>query len=210
MVECTLFMTHCLWLNLQLYTISLVRTCRISSFCTVAWQLARLLLTKCITQSLGDSWASCFSRRVSCSFSVNKLEINSRRARGVVIIVNNLNVSAVKNFVIFFRARRYASASTGCGPVSVYLCLCVCQSQVGVLLKRLDGPSWFFWHGGFFRPVCHYVIKKFRHVQNKDTFLWNFFQGLRKFRHGISIVETTKLDSHCVINWTVVGQLHLQ
>ena len=41
MVECTLFMTHCLRLNLQLHTISLVRTCRISSFCTVAWQLAR-------------------------------------------------------------------------------------------------------------------------------------------------------------------------
>ena len=39
MVECTLFMTHCLRLNLQLHTISLVRTCRISSFCTVAWQL---------------------------------------------------------------------------------------------------------------------------------------------------------------------------
>ena len=32
-----LFMTHCLLLNLQLNTIGLVRTCRISSFCTVAW-----------------------------------------------------------------------------------------------------------------------------------------------------------------------------
>ena len=59
MVECTLFMTHCLRLNLQLHTISLVRTCRISTFCTVAWQLARLLLTRRIARSLGDSWASC-------------------------------------------------------------------------------------------------------------------------------------------------------
>ena len=59
MVECTLFMTHCLRHNLQLYTISLVRTCRISSFCTAAWQLARLLLTRRIARSLGDSWASC-------------------------------------------------------------------------------------------------------------------------------------------------------
>ena len=59
MVECTLFMTHCLRLNLQLHAISLVRTCRISSFCTVAWQLARLLLTRRIARSLGDSWASC-------------------------------------------------------------------------------------------------------------------------------------------------------
>ena len=32
-----LFITHCLQLNLQLHTIGLVRTCRISSFCTVAW-----------------------------------------------------------------------------------------------------------------------------------------------------------------------------
>ena len=32
-----LFMTHCLQLNLQLHTIGLARTCRISSFCTVAW-----------------------------------------------------------------------------------------------------------------------------------------------------------------------------
>ena len=32
-----LFMTHCLQLNLQRHTIGLVRTCRISSFCTVAW-----------------------------------------------------------------------------------------------------------------------------------------------------------------------------
>ena len=32
------FMTHCLrLLNLQLHTIGLVRTCRVSSFCTVAW-----------------------------------------------------------------------------------------------------------------------------------------------------------------------------
>jgi len=32
-----LFMTYCLQLNLQLHTIGLVRTCRISSSCTVAW-----------------------------------------------------------------------------------------------------------------------------------------------------------------------------
>ena len=32
-----LFMTHCLQLNRQLHTIGSVSTCRISSFCTVAW-----------------------------------------------------------------------------------------------------------------------------------------------------------------------------
>jgi len=50
-----LFMTHYLQLNLQLHTIGLVRTCRISSFCTVAWYLTRLLLTRRIARSLGDS-----------------------------------------------------------------------------------------------------------------------------------------------------------
>ena len=64
MVECTLSITHCLRLNLQLHTIDLVRTCRISSlrissFCTVASQLARFQLTRRIPRSLGDSWASC-------------------------------------------------------------------------------------------------------------------------------------------------------
>ena len=55
-----LFTTHCLRLNLQLHTISFVRTCRISSFCTVASQLARLPLTRRIARALGDSWASCY------------------------------------------------------------------------------------------------------------------------------------------------------
>ena len=66
MDDCTLFMTHCLRLNLQIHTISLVRTCRISSFCTVAWQLARLLLTRRIARSLGDSGASCL--QAGCPF----------------------------------------------------------------------------------------------------------------------------------------------
>ena len=61
MVECTLSITHCLRLNLQLHTVDLVRTCRISSFCTVAWQLARFQLTRRIARSLGDSGASCTS-----------------------------------------------------------------------------------------------------------------------------------------------------
>ena len=55
MVECTLSITHCLRLNLQLHTIDLVRTCRISSFCTVAWQLARFQLTRRIARSLDRS-----------------------------------------------------------------------------------------------------------------------------------------------------------
>jgi len=36
------------------------RTCRTSSFCTAARQLARFQLTRRIARSLGDSWASCW------------------------------------------------------------------------------------------------------------------------------------------------------
>ena len=51
--------------------------------------------------------------------------------------------------------------------------------------------------------------------KNKGTSLWNFVlnSGLRKFRHGISIVEpcyqlsSRKVDAPSVINWAVVGQL---
>jgi len=53
-----MFMTHCFQLKLQHHTIDLVKTCRISSFCTVAWQLARFQLTRRIARSLGDSWSS--------------------------------------------------------------------------------------------------------------------------------------------------------
>jgi len=55
-----MFITHCPIVTLQLHNFDLVRTCRTSSFCTVAWQLARFQLTRRIARSLGDSWASCW------------------------------------------------------------------------------------------------------------------------------------------------------
>ena len=62
-----MFITHCHTLTLQLHNFDLFRSCRTSSFCTVAWQLARFQLTRRIARSLGDSWASCwFEHRVSC------------------------------------------------------------------------------------------------------------------------------------------------
>ena len=57
----------------------------------------------------------------------------------------------------FLPARRYASAGTSYGPVSVCLSVRVCLSQVGVLSKRMNDPSWVFLHGGFFGPILHYV-----------------------------------------------------
>ena len=84
MVECTLSITHCLQLNFQLHTIDLVRTCRICSFCTVAWQLARFQLTRRIARSLGDSWASCIIRCSCRSFfvlQVAEAELGNQVAR---------------------------------------------------------------------------------------------------------------------------------
>ena len=81
----------------------------------------------------------------------------------------------------FLSARRYASAGTSHAPVSVRLSV----SQVGVLLKRLNESGWFLarelpsqGNSGTFK--------------NKGTSVWNFVQNcrLRKFRHGIPIVET--------------------
>ena len=54
-----MFITHCPTLTLQRHNFDLFRTCRTSSFCTVAWQLARFQLTRRIARSLGDRWASC-------------------------------------------------------------------------------------------------------------------------------------------------------
>ena len=56
-----MFITHRPTLTCQLHNFDLFRTCRTSSFCTVAWQLVRFQLTQCIARSLGDSWASCVS-----------------------------------------------------------------------------------------------------------------------------------------------------
>ena len=54
-----MFITHWPTLTLQLHNFDLFRTCRTSSFCTFAWQLARFHLTRRIARSLGNSWASC-------------------------------------------------------------------------------------------------------------------------------------------------------
>jgi len=61
-----MFITHRPTLTLQLHNFHLFRTCRTSSFRTVAWQLARFQLTWRIARSLGDSWASCC---LNCTFA---------------------------------------------------------------------------------------------------------------------------------------------
>jgi len=56
-----MFITHRPTLTLQLHNFDFFRTSRTSSFCIVAWQLARFQLTRRIARSRGDSWASCLN-----------------------------------------------------------------------------------------------------------------------------------------------------
>jgi len=79
---------------------------------------------------------------------------------------------------VFLPMQCYASTSTGYGHMPVS---CVRLSQVDVLLKGMDGLSWFL----TWRLLLTY--SKFRYL-NEDTFLWNFVLNtiLRNFCHGVS------------------------
>jgi len=50
-----MYITHRPTVTLRLHNFDLFRTCRTSSFCTVAWQLARFQQIRRIARSLGDS-----------------------------------------------------------------------------------------------------------------------------------------------------------
>ena len=65
-----MFITHRPTVTLQLRNFDLFRTCRTSSFWTLAWQLAKFQLTRRIARSLGDSWASCYVRKLGVARSL--------------------------------------------------------------------------------------------------------------------------------------------
>ena len=113
-----------------------------------------------------------------------------------------------------FTVRCYASAVLAMG-----LCLSVCHKSVFCRNGWTNRGG--FWHVSFLPPSFQlpsfYTVLKGNSVifKNKGTSLWNFFlnSGVRKFCHGISIVETcyqlslSKVDAQSMINWAVVGQL---
>jgi len=115
MGECTLFMTHCLRLSFQLRTISLVRTCRISSFCTVAWQLARLLLTRRIARSLGDSWASCYMPLESLLALISGL-VDDQKGRIIGLQQSSLSMRAA--IILIYRTHSQSISASWLRPVS--------------------------------------------------------------------------------------------
>ena len=69
-----MFITHWPTVALELHNFDLFRTCHTSSFCTVAWQLAKFQLTRRIARSLGDSWASCTHTYIICLTTYSRTE----------------------------------------------------------------------------------------------------------------------------------------
>ena len=96
-------------------------------------------------------------------------------------------------------------------PRDAMLCLSVtsrCSIETDERIELAFGV-WASFHQSCTVLKGNSIISK-----NKSTSVWNFVlnSGLKKFRHGISIVETCyqlslrKVDAQSAINWTVVGQ----
>ena len=88
----------------------------------------------------------------------------------------------------FITARRYASADTSYGPVSV------CLSVTSRCSVKRDGRInvVFGMEASFDQSYTVVLGNSGIYKKNKGTPLWNVFflnSGLGKFRHGISIVE---------------------
>jgi len=93
-----MYITHCPTVTLQLRNFDLFRTSRTSSYCTVAWQLARFQLTRRNARSLGDSWASC----------LDTLDLGQKKCVVINTIVRTF-YSPMKHFL--FIAIRFLSDS---------------------------------------------------------------------------------------------------
>ena len=100
----------------------------------------------------------------------------------------------------------------------VYVCLSVCPCMCQFACHKSEFyRNWWKDRADFgtWASVLLRVIRKFGYIQNKGTSLWNFVpnSGLNKFRHGKSIVLSTKLiyDRTCWPVRTVdVSRLHAQ
>jgi len=114
----------------------------------------------------------------------------------------------------FSPAQRYASASTNYGHVSVSVCVPLCLSQVGVLSKRINESSWFLAS----RLLSTYPTQRYIEIRVPPKIRVLPSRTLPqtldlKKRHDRLIVEmcyqlnSTEVNAHSVINWTVVGQL---
>jgi len=85
--------------------------------------------------------------------------LTSLEKREKVLKANEEKVCAVIWFMNFYLRNTVVLAMALCPTV------CLCLSQVGVLSKRLNESSWFYWHGSFLPPILHCVNRKFRCLQ---------------------------------------------
>jgi len=149
-----MFITHLPTLTLPLHNFDLFRTCRTSSFCTVAWQLANF---KWHDASRGPSViAELLVLSVVGNFyvAVSVLTLLIGNGKGIQPIENPLHWFPK----IFLPARRYASAGTSYGPMSV------CHNSE--FCKNGWTNRAGFWHGSFLLPsFLHCVERKLGYLQ---------------------------------------------
>jgi len=98
--------------------------------------------------------------------------------------------------------------------LAMALCLSVCHKSVFYRNEWTESSN--FWHGGFFRPVLHCVLRKFRYLQKCGYFPLEIFLFLLTpsiiapqhiYRGMCYQLSLRKVDAQSVINWAVVCQL---
>ena len=145
---------------------------------------------------------TCSGQSTNLTWKLVCMAWNFRMIRSTA---HGLSATAERVWISFSHTRATSSA--------VARRMCMCLSQVGVLLKRLRG--WAFWRGAC--SDLSYSTLRFNEIrvlpQIRGTSLCNFlpYSWLWKFRHSISIVATfwyvssTTVDVQCNKLATVVG-----
>ena len=102
-----MFITHWRTVTLhQIHNFDLFWTWRTSSFCTVAWQLARFQLTRCIARSLGDKRSA--ASHSSCNDMLAIISSGYQFGQFFYfffaeVMSNYLTTDGLKNFLYFTR-----------------------------------------------------------------------------------------------------------
>jgi len=109
-----------------------------------------------VTLQVATLGAESVTALLDSEMSRGVADMQTDRRSTLGFIQARLNCSC---FYIFLPARRYASAGTGHGPVSV------CHKSVFFRNGWTDRAG--FWHVGFFRLILHCVLRKFRYLQKR-------------------------------------------
>ena len=91
------------------------------------------------------------------SYRANTQTYAPRTDWGSLYLDHKVIAKRVLRTWIHFTRATLCHGGVNCRPVSV--CLSVCPSQAGYVMKGIDGSIWY-WYGRSFRPVVHCVIRK--------------------------------------------------